>query len=84
MDIMRLAVKLEIRLPSQLKQFTWRLARTFHDPVKKTSLDEISAAYEAGRQEGKQIISETGNDKNTKFPEAINYIEGTPYVESGK
>ena len=84
MDIMRLAVKLEIEFAFPTQTIHMATSEDLHDPVKNTSLNEITAAYEAGRQEGKQIISETGNNKDTKFPEFINYIEGPPYVKSGK
>ena len=51
-----------------------------YDPIKETSIDDISAAYLSGRQQGSSILSETLQGNPSKIPAAINYSDGNPYL----
>lgn len=84
MDIMRLATRLEVEFAFPTQTLHMANKEDLYDPVKQTSLDAITAAYETGRKEGMDIISETKNDKNTAFPSIIDYHKGNQYVDSKK
>ncbi|MCH2205193.1 MAG: mechanosensitive ion channel family protein [Lentisphaerales bacterium] len=84
MDIMRLATRLEVEFAFPTQTIHMANSEDLHAPVKETSLDNIAVAYESGKKEGMDIISETKNIKGTAFPNSIDYHKGNPYIEPKK
>ncbi|MCM8532321.1 MAG: mechanosensitive ion channel family protein, partial [Lentisphaeraceae bacterium] len=84
LDIKRLAARLEIEFAFPTQTIHMANSEDLYPPVKETSLDAITAAYETGKRDASQLLHETANTSKTPFPKAINYDKGTPYIETGK